>query len=101
MKKINHLIEYHLCIPDRPHIDTLQNTFRNRGDYRIPFVQHLMEYPIEYLKECLVEYHPEYPVVEYLTEDRLCNIPHRISSRIPFRIPFRIPYAISDSIPYI
>ena len=34
-----------------------------------------MEYPIEYLKECPVEYHLEYPVVEYLTEDRLCNIP--------------------------
>ena len=46
---------------------TLQNTFRIRG-YRIPFVQYLMEYPIEYLKECPVEY----PVVEHLTDDRLC-----------------------------
>ena len=62
-------------MPDRPHIDTLQNTFRKRGVYRIPFVEYLTEYPIEYLRDCLVEYHPEYPVVEDLTEGRFCKIP--------------------------
>ena len=34
-----------------------------------------MEYPMEYLRDCLVEYHPEYPVVEDLTEGRPRNIP--------------------------
>ena len=38
---------------------------------RIPDIR--LMYPIGNFKECLIDYHLEYPVVEYLTEDRLCN----------------------------
>ena len=34
-----------------------------------------MEYPTEFLIEFPIEYHLGYPVLEYLTEDCLCNIP--------------------------
>ena len=52
MKKIKNQEDYRIppAYTLRSFIQTtLQNTFRTRG-YRIPFVQYLMEYPIEDLK---------------------------------------------------
>ena len=34
-----------------------------------------MEYPIDYFIDRPKGYHLEHSVVEYLTEDRLCNMP--------------------------
>ena len=75
-------IAYHLEYPDTPLIYLKEFhlpykiTIRNK-DYRLLFVQHLMEYPIDYFIDCLVAYHLEYVVVDYVAEkNRLCNMPY-------------------------
>ena len=50
-----------------------------------------MEYPTEYLLEFPIEYHMEYLVVEYLTEDRLCNIPTVYLKDNPLQYLFGYP----------
>ena len=83
---------------------TLKNIIVNVG-YSLPFVQYLMEYPIDHSIYCPKEYHLEYRVVQYLTETAyvICllytvNIHQRLSSKIPFRMLFRVlckmPYGI-------
>ena len=42
---------------------------------RVPY-RRLPMYLIDYFIECPINYHLEYLVVEYLTEDRLCNMPY-------------------------
>ena len=59
-------------------------------------------YSIGYFSACRIEYHLEYPVVEYLTENRLCNKcifwvwdPHEENQeprRIALQLPCRMPH---------
>ena len=58
-------------------------------------------YPIDYVSACPIGHHLEHPVVEYLTEDRLCNNcsfwvcdrheEHQKPRRIALHLPYRIP----------